>query len=205
MMKKISLFIVGLILAIPSYSEINYKVNKYGVMSVYFVYSDSLPTIEMFSKDCEDAINTALSNKKVSQVHFRSPENNMIFWVSSNRFEYWRQDFENVIKEFPKYDVYDTTKANVDSVLVTKEIPAKYHEDTYENGVLTSTFTTDWDGGQIAPKTSQYRSEGYHIEKKTYVVPRHIEKYWRVTTPKRDVIKKGEEIKLQGIYKRITK
>lgn len=203
-MKKISLLIVGLILAVPLYSEIKYKVNKYGVMNVYFVYTDSLPTIEMFSADCENAINTAISNKKVKQVHFKSPEDNMIFWVESNRFKYWKNDFEKVVREFPKYNVYDTTKAQVDSVLVTSEIPAKYHEDTYENGVLTSTFTSDWDGGQFSPKTSQYNSGGYNYVTKTYVIPRHIESNWIVKTKKRDIVKKGEEVKLQEIYKRIT-
>ena len=199
LMKKYLFLFVGLMIAVSSHSRIKCEVNKYGVMSVYFVYSDSLPTIGMFWEDCESAINTALVNKKVSQVQFKNIENNVIFWVQSDRFKYWRAEFEKVVKEFSKFDVVEAVG---DSILVTSRTPAKYHSDTYKNGVLLSTYTSDWDGKSFTPRTSEYVSRGDRFVTKTYVTPQKSERNWEVRIKERRIVKKGEDVKLLEIYKK---
>lgn len=185
-----------------SYSSIQAKIvhdlNKYGILIVHFVSEEKMPTIEMFQEDCETAVDIASSNPKIIQIQFKNNQNELIAWIEKDKLSNWHKDFEDLIKGFSSFDEYDVIYG--DSVLVRRTIPAKYHIDTYHNGKLESTYVSDWKGGYLAPSSSEYVSGNTRIVSKTYVTPSKIESHWEKPIIGRNLIRKGETIKLLEIY-----
>ncbi len=178
-------------------AKVNYNINKHGVMFVYFYYSDSIPTINLFFQDWKTSIDIANSNPNVKQLQFMDKRENLFAWLERSQFSTWEALFNKTIDGFSSLDKYDVT---YDSVYTSVRIPAEYHIDTYYNGKLESTYVSDWDGGYIAPSTSEYKSRGNTIKKKKYVKPAYIKKYWVKKATERKLIQKGVDVKLEEIY-----
>lgn len=205
-MNKWMLIIIFNCLFLSVHAKINYEVNKYGVMFVYFVYEDSLPTIDIFKQDWESAITIASTNNKVKQIQFKNGQNELIVWLNRNQLLSWEKEYEKIIGTFPSDDI--TEPIYGDSVLSSYTVPAQYHIDEYINGQLKNTYVSDWNGGRMAPKTSTYTTGRDKYVTKTYVVPAHKINQWVRPKIGYKTIRKAEDLQLEkllGIYKKIQK
>ena len=200
-MRKLLLIILFLGCVLSTlYAKINHEVNKHGIMSVYFVYQDSMPTIQMFHEDWVYAVVVARSNKKVKQIQFKDSKNNLFAWLDKARFPEQEKEYQKVVESFDKSAI--TEKVYGDSVLVRNIVPAEYRSTTYRNGRKVSTYSSDWRGGQIPTRTSTYSSGSDKYTTTTQVIPRHYESHWDVPVKEIKVIKTGVEVKLKEIYKK---
>ncbi len=203
-MKKGLFFILFCNIFLNVNAKIKYDVNKYGVMFVYFVYIDSLPTLDVFKQDWESAINIAKANNKVKQIQFKNCQNEIFIWFNSSQYEKWEREYEKVIKDFPSKDIIEPIYG--DSVLITHSVPAEYHSETYKNGKLTDTFVSDWSGGRMSPSQSTHTIGKDTYVTKTYVVPAHKRNEWERPIIGHKTIQKAKDLqkeKLKEIYKKI--
>jgi len=114
-------------------------------MFVYFVYDDSVPSIDMFKQDWTQAFDIAYTNKRVKQIHFKNNKEQLFTWIEKGCFSERDREFERIVNDFSSFDI--TEIIYDDSVLVRERVPAQYRSDTYKNGRLLSSYTSDWDGG----------------------------------------------------------
>lgn len=200
-MRKLLLIILffGCILS-TSYAKINHEVNKHGVMSVYFLYQDSMPNIQMFHEDWVHAVVLAKSNKKVKQIQFKDSKNNLFAWLDKAQFSEQEKEYQKLVESFDESAI--TEKVYGDSVLVSNVVPAEYRSTTYRNGKKVSTYSSNWRGGQIPTRTSTYSSGSNKYTNTTQVIPTHVESHWDKPVKDIKVIKTGEEVKLMEIYKK---
>ena len=165
-MKKIYLFILFSFTLLSLKSEIKYDINKYGVMSVFFTcYDTDSLTSSLFKDDWNNAIEIALNNKKVKQIQFKNRNGDIIAWSD-------KKNYLSLEKELNKI-LYETVFVRTDSIIGRKTVYSddkpQYKIDTYKNGKLISTYSSDWDGGHVEPKYSTHKIYDDTYETKTYV------------------------------------
>ena len=180
-------------------AKINYNINKYGVMMIYFVSDTDSLTTEQFRLDWAKAIEIAASEKEVKQVQLKDNKDDIIGWANRNNLSSLNETLEKIISEFSKFDEFENIYG--DSIRKTITTPAQYHSDTYKNGVKESSYTSDWNSGYFAPKTSTYKSGYDTYTTKTYYTPRQREYRWERPVKERKIIRSGESFRLSQIYK----
>jgi len=196
------LFLIGITFLL-NYANANivYDVNKYGVMMVNFVYSGEDLTTDMLVGDYSKAVDFAYQNPKVKQIQFKDNKGDIIIWANKSDFKILNNKFEELIKDFSKFDIIETIYG--DSVLKETIIKAQYHCDTYLNGKLESEYTSDWESGYFRPSTSIYQTSTDIYRKEVYYTPKRKEYKWEVPIKEKRIIRKGEDIKLHEIYKKL--
>lgn len=197
-MSRLILLVLMTMNAFSMSAKIDYNINKYGVMIVYFVDDDSLTT-ELFKSDWDKAIQIAASEKKVKQIQLREKNGGMLGWANKTNLSSLYSVFDNIVKDFSKFDKIEITYG--DSVRTSITIPAQYHSDTYINGKLESEYSSDWTQGYFAPKTSTYKSGRDTYTTKTYYTPVRYKYSWTRPVKETKLIQKGETIRLREIYK----
>lgn len=198
-MKKLLLMMLLILINIlPINSKINFNINKYGVLMVYFYESnvDSV-TAKKFKNDCENAIQIALNDKKVKQIQLKDNKRNIIAWANRKNLNNLNDKIDSVINNFSEFDEFEITYDTVETKTV---IPEEYHSDTYKNGVKISSYTSDYNGETFSQKTSTYISEGDIYRTETYCTPRRVEYGLKRIVNSKKKIKSGELIKLLTIY-----
>lgn len=200
MRTKVFIYLFLMLYALSVNAEIDYKVNKYGVMTVNFMCADETPTIEQFKSDWDKAIDIAASNPKVKQIQFKNTKNEMFVWIEKANISNSNSVYEKFVSGFAAFDEVKVVYG--DSVLVTKKTPAQYHKDTYINGKLDSQFTSDWEQGYFKPSTSTFKRGNDTYTSKTYYTAPKYSNSWERPVKERKVVKKGETIKLEEIYNR---
>lgn len=180
-------------------AKVEYNINKYGVMMVSFVCDTDSPSTEQFRLDWLQAIKIATKEKKVKQVQLNDSKGGIIGWSNINSLHSLNEIFEQVISGFKDFDEYEIIYG--DSVRHRLTTPAQYHSDTYRNGVIESSYSSDWTSGYFAPKTSTYKSGGVTYTIKTYYTPQKVEYKWERQIKDRKMIRSGEKIRLSQIYK----
>jgi hypothetical protein len=201
-MKKIITFLfLSLYTLLTVYADIDYNVNKYGVMFVNFVVEDEKPTIDLFKSDWNNAINIASSNKSVKQIQFKNADGGLLTWIDKNNFINSSKIFEEIVSQFSSFDEIETTYSdNVSEWKMKLKTPPQYHSDTYKNGKLVDTYSSDWKQGPFPASSSTYKSGGDTYITKTYFTPAKYD--YDKPIIERKIIKKGEDVKLSEIYKR---
>lgn len=179
-------------------ANIEYNVNKHGVMFVHFVVNDENPTIDLFKNDWNNAVNIAASNNSVKQIQFMDSKDDIIAWINKDNYSNAYNVLDAVIKKFDSFN--ETENVYGDSVLVKKRIPAQYHSDTYINGKLESTYSSDWNHGYFPPSTSTYVSGGVTYVTKKYFTPEKISNKWEKRIIGKKIIQKGEDVRIAEIY-----
>ena len=201
-MKKLFTFLFLSLYTLSSiYADIEYNINKYGVMFVYFVVVDDNPTVDLFNRDWNNAINIASSNKSVKQIQFKIADGGSLVWIDKNNFSNSNKLFEDIVSQFSSFDEIETIYSdNVSEWKMKLTTPPQYHSDTYKNGKLVETYSSDWNQGPFSASSSTYKSGGDTYITKKYYTPA---KYDYVKPIKeRKIIKKGEDVKLSEIYKK---
>ena len=108
-MKKLFTFLFLSLYTLSSiYADIEYNINKYGVMFVYFVVVDDNPTVDLFNRDWNNAINIASSNKSVKQIQFKIADGGSLVWIDKNNFSNSNKLFEDIVSQFSSFDEIET-------------------------------------------------------------------------------------------------
>lgn len=179
-------------------ANIEYNINKHGVMFVHFVVNNENPTIDLFKDDWSNAVNIAASNNSVKQIQFMDSKDEMIAWINKENLSNSKNVLEDVIIKFDSFN--ETENVYGDSVLVKKKTPAQYHSDTYKNGKLESTYSSDWNLGYFPPSTSTYVSGGVTYVTKKYYSPEKTRNIWEKRILGKKIVKKGEDVRIAEIY-----
>ncbi len=198
-MKKILFLLLMVINALSINAKIDYNINKYGVMMIYFVCDSDSLTTEQFRLDWAKAIEIAASEKNVKQVQLKDSKGDVIGWANRNNLYSLNETLKKIISDFSKFDEYEPIYG--DSVRETITTPAQYHSDVYRNGVKESSYSSDWNSGYFAPKTSTYKSGGVTYKTETYYTPMKIEYRWVRQFKGTKIIRSGESFRLSQIYK----
>ena len=150
------------------------KTEKHGKTLIVKFYTDGYNQVteERFQNDFTNAMQVAI-NQKCTAVAFKDNTGGWYKIIKGKKeLQFIKTHLDKVMLEIEKMQITETKRTQKPSKRPISTGKAKYRVDTYINGILESTYETDWEGDYFEPSTSTYTSGQYKCVTKTYYVPK---------------------------------